>query len=179
MATDTQVLVVGAGPVGLFMAAELKRHGVSCRIVDKNDGPTHDTRAAAVQARTLEILESLSALRTSSFRRATSPMPRPTYTSDHKLIKYLTFDELDSAFPFILQLPQSQTERLLAAYLARLGTEVERRSELVAFEQDEDGVRATLRLSRRRAGDGQRLLPGRLRRRPQYRSPRARRLVLR
>ena len=39
MATDTHVLVVGAGPVGLFMAAELNRHGVSCRIVDKNDGP--------------------------------------------------------------------------------------------------------------------------------------------
>jgi 2-polyprenyl-6-methoxyphenol hydroxylase-like FAD-dependent oxidoreductase len=44
MATDTQVLVVGAGPAGLFMAAELNRHGVSCRIVDKNDGPTHDTQ---------------------------------------------------------------------------------------------------------------------------------------
>jgi 2-polyprenyl-6-methoxyphenol hydroxylase-like FAD-dependent oxidoreductase len=51
---------------------------------------------------------------------------------------------LDSAFPFVLQLPQSQTEHILARYLARLGTEVERRVELVAFEQDEDGVRATL-----------------------------------
>jgi hypothetical protein len=60
MATDTQVLVVGAGPVGLFMAAELNRHGVSCRIVDKNEGPTHDSRAASIQARTLEILESIS-----------------------------------------------------------------------------------------------------------------------
>src|SRR5262249_58645982 len=67
-----------------------------------------------------------------------------TYTSDHKLIKYLTFDELDSAFPFVLQLPQSQTERIVARYLARLGTEVERRVELVGFEQDQDGVRATL-----------------------------------
>ena len=37
-----------------------------------------------------------------------------TYTSDHKLIKYLTFDELDSAFPFVLQLPQSQTGRMVA-----------------------------------------------------------------
>src|SRR5262249_13684797 len=67
-----------------------------------------------------------------------------TYASDHKLIKYLTFDELDSAFPFVLQLPQSQTERLVARYLARLGTKVERRVELVAFEEDEGGVRATL-----------------------------------
>lgn len=143
MATDTQVLVVGAGPVGLFMAAELNRHGVSCRIVDKNDGPTHDTRAAAIQARTLEILESIG-LADEFVRVGNVCHAKATYTSDHKLIKYLTFDELDSAFPFVLQLPQSQTERMVAGYLARLGTEVERRVELVAFEQDEDGVRATL-----------------------------------
>jgi 2-polyprenyl-6-methoxyphenol hydroxylase-like FAD-dependent oxidoreductase len=144
MATDTQVLVVGAGPVGLFMAAELNRHGVACRIVDKNDGPTRDTRAAAIQARTLEILESLGIAH--EFVKAGNIChAKATYTSDHKVIKYLTFDELDSAFPFILQLPQSQTERLLAAHLARLGTEVERGVELVAFEQDDDGVRATLR----------------------------------
>ncbi len=144
MAADTQVLVVGAGPAGLFMAAELKRYGVSCRIVDKNDGPTHETRAATIQARTLEILESVG-LADEFVRVGNICHAKATYTSDHKLIKYLTFDELDSAFPFVLQLPQSQTERMLAGYLASLGTEVERRVELVAFEQDEDGVRATLR----------------------------------
>ena len=146
MATDTQVLVVGAGPVGLFMAAELNRHGVSCRIVDKNDGPTHDSRAASIQARTLEMLESVS-LADEFVQAGNICHAAATYTSDYKLIKYLTFDELDSAFPFVLQLPQSQTERIVAHYLARLGTEVERRVELVAFEQDEDGVRATLQLA--------------------------------
>jgi 2-polyprenyl-6-methoxyphenol hydroxylase-like FAD-dependent oxidoreductase len=143
MTTDTQVLVVGAGPAGLFMAAELNRHGVSCRIVDKNDGPTHDSRAASIQARTLEILESVS-LADEFVQVGNICHAAATYNSDHKVIKYLTFDELDSAFPFVLQLPQSQTERMVARYLARLGTEVERRVELVAFEQDEDGVRATL-----------------------------------
>jgi 2-polyprenyl-6-methoxyphenol hydroxylase-like FAD-dependent oxidoreductase len=143
MATNTQVLVVGAGPVGLFMAAELNRYGVSCRIVDKNDGPTHESRAASIQARTLEILESLS-LADEFVQAGNICHAAASYAADHKLIKYLTFDELDSAFPFVLQLPQSQTEHILARYLARLGTEVERRVELVAFEQDEDGVRATL-----------------------------------
>jgi 2-polyprenyl-6-methoxyphenol hydroxylase-like FAD-dependent oxidoreductase len=143
MAANTQVLVVGAGPVGLFMAAELNRHGVSCRIVDKNDGPTHDSRAASIQARTLEILESIS-LADEFVQAGNICHAAATYTSDHKLIKYLTFDELDSAFPFVLQLPQSQTERIVARYLARFGTEVERRVELVGFEQDEGGVRATL-----------------------------------
>lgn len=143
MATDSQVLVVGAGPAGLFMAAELNRHGISCRIVDKNDGPTHDTRAASIQARTLEILESIG-LADEFVQAGNICHAAATYTSDHKLIKHLTFDELDSAFPFVLLLPQSQTERIVARYLARLDTEVERRVELVAFEQDEDGVRATL-----------------------------------
>jgi 2-polyprenyl-6-methoxyphenol hydroxylase-like FAD-dependent oxidoreductase len=143
MATNTQVLVVGAGPAGLFMAAELNRHGVSCRIIDKNDGPTRDSRAASIQARTLEILESIG-LADEFVQAGNICHAAATYTSDHKLIKYLTFDELDSAFPFVLQLPQSQTERIVARYLARLGTEVERRVEVVAFEQDEDGVRATL-----------------------------------
>src|SRR5262245_53599174 len=100
MTTDTQVLVVGAGPVGLFMAAELNRYGVSCRIVDKNYGPTHDTRAATIQARTLEMLESVAAdefLQVGNICHAVA-----TYTSEHQLIKYLTFDELDSTFPFAL-----------------------------------------------------------------------------
>src|SRR5262245_3854071 len=150
MAADTQVLVVGAGPAGLFMAAELKRYGVSCRMVDKNDGPTHAPRAASIQARTLEILDSVG-LADEFVLVGHICHAKATYTSDHKLINYLTFDELDSAFPFVLQLPQSRTERMLAGYLARLGTEVERRVELVAFEQGEDGVRATLR----RPGGGQ------------------------
>jgi len=76
MATDTQVLVAGAGPVGLFMAAELNRHGVSCRIVDKNDGPTHASRAASIQARTLEILDSVS-LADEFVQVVTSAMPQP------------------------------------------------------------------------------------------------------
>src|SRR4051812_49997230 len=90
MATDTQVLVVGAGPVGLFMAAELNRHGVSCRIIDKNEGPTHDSRAASIQARTLEILESVSVA--DEFVQAGDNCPAPdTHTFHHQLIQNLDF----------------------------------------------------------------------------------------
>src|SRR4029077_2194562 len=108
------------------------------RIVDKNDGPTHDTRAAAIQARTLEILESVS-LAHEFVQAGNICHAAATYSSDHKLIKYLTFDELDSAFPFVLQLPQSQTEQIVARYLARLGTEVERRVDLVASSRTKTG----------------------------------------
>ena len=109
-----------------------------------NDGPTHDSRAASIQSRTLEILDSVG-LADEFVQAGNICHAKGTYTSDDKLIEYLTFDELDSPFTFVLQLPQSQTERMLVQYLARLGAKVERRVELVAFEQDEDGVRATLR----------------------------------
>src|SRR5258707_13097657 len=110
MATDTQVLVVGAGPVGLFMAAELNRHGVSCRIIDKNDGPTHDSRAASIQARTLEILDSISLAE--EFVQAGEPCQSPTTNnSQTKQSQYLSSSELGSALPFCCRLPQNPTER--------------------------------------------------------------------
>ncbi|MBV8231193.1 MAG: FAD-dependent monooxygenase, partial [Planctomycetaceae bacterium] len=48
---EAPVLVVGAGPVGLTMACELRRHGVACRIIDRNDGPTplNESRALGIQ----------------------------------------------------------------------------------------------------------------------------------
>src|SRR5437773_10903494 len=105
MATDTQVLVVGAGPAGLFMAAELNRHGVSCRLVDKSDGPSHDSRAASIQARTLAILESVS-LADELVQGGNICHAAATSSSDHTLIKYLTIDAMDSAFPFVSHLPR-------------------------------------------------------------------------
>ena len=57
--TDIPVLVVGAGPTGLTLAAELTRHGIACRIVDKASGPTPLSKATSVQARSLEVLDTL------------------------------------------------------------------------------------------------------------------------
>ena len=144
MVSDTQVLVVGAGPVGLFMAAELCRHGVSCRVIDKNDGPTDDTRASGIQARTLEILDSVG-LADEFVQAGRTCHGSYTYTSAYERISFLSFDELDSPFPFTLQLQQSKTERFLSRYLASLQKEAERRVELLSFEQDDDGVSANLR----------------------------------
>src|SRR5688572_18986966 len=60
-ASNPPVLVVGAGPVGLAMACESRRHGVACRIVDDGEGPTPtlQSRALAVHSRTLEVLDIL------------------------------------------------------------------------------------------------------------------------
>src|SRR6476646_3843990 len=61
-ASALPVLVVGAGPTGLTLAAELAQHGVECRIVDKGDGPTTLSKAIGMQARTLEILDGIGVI---------------------------------------------------------------------------------------------------------------------
>ena len=58
-AAETDVLIVGAGPVGLVLACQLARLGVPCRIIDKGTGPVAESRATDVHARTLEQLEPL------------------------------------------------------------------------------------------------------------------------
>ena len=59
MASDASVLVVGAGPTGLLLAAELSRRGVKCRIIDSNPAPLHWDRATVVHPRSLEVFDSL------------------------------------------------------------------------------------------------------------------------
>ena len=56
---DCQVLVVGAGPTGLVLAAQLLARGIDTRIVDKGDGPARESRAVSVHARTLELLDTM------------------------------------------------------------------------------------------------------------------------
>jgi 2-polyprenyl-6-methoxyphenol hydroxylase-like FAD-dependent oxidoreductase len=147
MATAPQVLVVGAGPVGLFMAAELGRHGVACRIIDKNGGPSGQSRATTIQPRTLEILDALELVE--EFVAAGVPCHTiGVYTPEMETIQHVSNAELDSPFPFTLSLEQSKTERFLTRHLAGFGTKVEWGSELCRFVQDDDGVTAVLRHAR-------------------------------
>jgi 2-polyprenyl-6-methoxyphenol hydroxylase-like FAD-dependent oxidoreductase len=60
--TQNDVLIIGAGPSGLFAAAELARHGVKARIVERELRPHREARATAIQPGTLEILESVGLL---------------------------------------------------------------------------------------------------------------------
>jgi 2-polyprenyl-6-methoxyphenol hydroxylase-like FAD-dependent oxidoreductase len=136
--TEASVVVVGAGPVGLAMAAELSRHGVKCRIIDENPAPAGGTRAIAVQARTLEILDDIGVI-------------RPVLDAGHRIhgasifavdrrILHFTFDELASPYSFALDLPQRETERILADHLGKLGIAVERSTTVTGIVQTTDGV---------------------------------------
>ena len=141
--THTPVLVVGAGPTGLTAAAELTRRGVRCRIVDKADAPTTLSKASSVHARTLEVLTDMGIV--DAFLAAGHVNHGVEIFAGTRRLVHFTYDDVDSPYPFQLNIPQSTSERLLGEFAASLGVEVEWGVELTALTQDEDSVTATLR----------------------------------
>ena len=138
----TEVLVVGAGPVGLTAALELRRRGVDCRIVDGLAAPIRYAKAVGVQPRTLELWEAAGVL--PAALAASGPMLGQRVYRDGELVAALDLD-LPPDMPFAFAtLPQYETERILAEALAEHGTVAERPVRLTAFDQDTDGVTATL-----------------------------------
>ncbi|MFB7381303.1 FAD-dependent monooxygenase, partial [Kitasatospora purpeofusca] len=139
---ETEVLVVGAGPVGLTAAAELRRRGVGCRIVDRLDRPQPYAKAVGIQPRTLEVWEAMGLV--GRVLDEAVPLLGQLAFVDGEPGPRLEL-ELPAEVPYrFAALPQDTTERLLTEHLAGFGTWVERGTELLGLEQDDDRVRAEL-----------------------------------
>jgi 2-polyprenyl-6-methoxyphenol hydroxylase-like FAD-dependent oxidoreductase len=138
-----QVLIVGAGPVGLTMAAELARYGVSVRIVDKATQRTDKSKALVLWSRTLELLDRAGC--TDAFVAAGQKATGANIIAGSKPIGHVSFDTVASPYRFALMLPQSETERLLEEHLNRLGVTVERQVEVFSFAASASGVTSVLR----------------------------------
>src|SRR5215469_16164352 len=124
----TEVLVVGAGPVGLTMAIELARYKVAVRIIDKAPERSDKSKALVIWSRSLELLErsGVSArllevgYKVNAFR----------IYSNKKALGHFSLQDLKTKYPFGLHIPQSNTERVLDDFLNELGVKVERSVEL-------------------------------------------------
>jgi 2-polyprenyl-6-methoxyphenol hydroxylase-like FAD-dependent oxidoreductase len=143
---DAKVLIAGAGPTGLVLALWLTRMGVPVRIVDRTAEPGTTSRALAVQARTLELYRQMD-LTDEVLRRGHRTPGVNLWVRGTKAarVAFETVGEGLTPYPFLLIFPQDQHERLLIARLEALGVRVERRTELLGFEQGPDGVRAQIR----------------------------------
>lgn len=139
------VLVVGAGPVGLTAALALLRHGLSCRIIDCAPRATDKSKALVLWGRTLELLDQAGVA--DEFVAAGMFANGASFYSGGKRVLQIKIDRDDTAYPRPLMLPQSETERLLSACLERAGARVERSVELTELYDDGQHVSAMLRHS--------------------------------
>lgn len=144
-AATNDVLVVGAGPVGLALTNDLIRRGIGCRLIDSAPHATQKTKAVGVMPRTLELLAKMGVAKPAIERGLKAAIFCPY--SDGKRLTRIDFGEhlLDSPYPYVLMLPQHQTEELLTEHLHRQGGAIEWRTELISLTQDEQGVEALLR----------------------------------
>jgi len=142
----TEVLIAGAGPTGLVLALWLKRQGIGVRIIDRSAAPGSTSRALAVQARTLELYRQLDL--THEVLERGHKVPAVNLWSRGERAARVAFGSIGeelTPYPFLEIYPQDEHERLLIERLQQLGVAVERRTELTAFTDIGDGVRARLR----------------------------------
>lgn len=143
--TTVDVLVVGAGPTGLMLASALHGFGVRIRIVDRLIDRAHESRALVVHARSLEILRDLGV--EGALRRRGNTSTRIAVHLNAKKHFIIPFDDIgavDTEFPFILFISQSETEGVLGDHLASVGQRVDRGVEVTSLVADESGVLCTL-----------------------------------
>ncbi|HMJ06915.1 MAG TPA: FAD-dependent monooxygenase [Chthoniobacterales bacterium] len=137
------LLIVGAGPVGLTMACELARHGVPCRIIDQAPERSQTSKALGIFPRTLEVFETMGLAEQAI--AAGQILFGLHLRQGEKEMAHIDFSSVASPYPFLLSLPQSETERLLIARLAELGVQVERNLALTGLAQTDTVVQATVR----------------------------------
>ena len=133
-----EIVVVGAGPTGLMLACELALGGVKARLLEERTVMPNITRAFAVHARTLELLDARG-LADDLLARGV-----PVYEIAPAPGATLNLRELPTRFGMVLIVPQSGTERALQARADELGVEIVRGAQVVGLAQDDDGVSVDL-----------------------------------
>jgi 2-polyprenyl-6-methoxyphenol hydroxylase-like FAD-dependent oxidoreductase len=134
------VVVVGAGPTGFTAAYQLARRGATVRIIDRAPERSRATKALGIQHRTLELLDRLGI----TDRITTECLPTTTFKvfSERHPIARIDVGRLDTPYPFLVMVPQHDTEALLEDRLRELGGSVERGVELTRLAESGDGIDA-------------------------------------
>ena len=142
VSTTVDVVVAGAGPIGLSAALELRRRGVEVLVVDRLRQPANFAKAVGVQPRTLELWDMAGVARR-ALDAAITMRGQIFYVNGAQTAKIDL--ELPDEIPYrFIALPQYESERVLAEAIAEWGTHVERGTEFLGFTQDESGVTSTL-----------------------------------
>jgi 2-polyprenyl-6-methoxyphenol hydroxylase-like FAD-dependent oxidoreductase len=141
-AVDTDILIVGAGPVGLFLANECARRGLRWRLIEARSSQSVHSKALAIFPRTLEIFDMAGLV--APFLDAANRVTSVAVLAHGRALARVRFAPAESPYPFIAMVPQDVTERVLVEALGRRGGRVEYDTTFVSAEQQDDGVSVTV-----------------------------------
>jgi 2-polyprenyl-6-methoxyphenol hydroxylase-like FAD-dependent oxidoreductase len=139
---STEVLIVGAGPTGLALAIRLQKAGIPHMVIDRAATGQNTSRAAVVHAHTLECIADLGV--TDSLVSRGLSLPHFVIRDRDRALFHLDFSQLPSRFPFLLMIPQDETERVLESRLQALGGAVRRNARATAFAPHSDAIISTI-----------------------------------
>ena len=147
MTAHSDVLIVGAGPVGTALAIDLTRRGLAVRIIDKANQGFDGSRAKGIQPRTLEVLDDLGALDDVLAGGSTYPLMGihlGPITVPWRMLRSPHADDDGVPYPHTWLVPQHRTDRALHDRLQTLGVTIEYQREFLELNQTADTVTATV-----------------------------------
>ncbi len=139
---DTDVVIVGAGPIGLTTAAALGHHGVRCRVLEERTETKPYSRANNVWARPQELLASIG-VRDALAEKA-YPVRQVNTLLNGQTVDPVEVEQVESPYPQVLYSGQDVIETTLSEQVARKGNTVERGKKVADIEQDDEGVTVTV-----------------------------------
>jgi 2-polyprenyl-6-methoxyphenol hydroxylase-like FAD-dependent oxidoreductase len=137
-ATDTDVVIVGAGPVGLFLSNECARRGLRWRLIEARSSQSVHSKALAIFPRTLEIFDMAGLV--GPFIEMANRVTSVAVVAHGRRLAHMRFAPEESPYPLIAMVPQDVTERLLVEQLQRKGGGVEYETSFVSAVQHDDYV---------------------------------------
>lgn len=144
--SNPSILISGAGPTGLMMAAQLAILKMPFCIIDKNEDHTAQSRALVIHARSLEIFDQMG-IAHEAIQQGEKARAVNLIANGKRKLRF-SLEGIGTGltdFPYLLILEQSKTEKVLNEFLAKYGKAVERKTELIAFTCSEQHVKADLR----------------------------------
>jgi 2-polyprenyl-6-methoxyphenol hydroxylase-like FAD-dependent oxidoreductase len=145
---DLDVLIVGAGPIGLTLACHLRRLGLNVRLIEKRSAPSVHSKAIGLQYRVSEVLARLGIV-DRFVAQGGSPTTVNIYAGDERLVQLrfgapMGISGREAFSRRAILIPQSQTEGILIDYLHELGGAVEWQTELASYRQESEHVLANV-----------------------------------
>ncbi|WP_415883800.1 FAD-dependent monooxygenase [Neptuniibacter sp. QD34_54] len=130
--THSQILIIGAGPVGLALGCMFRLQGLDVRIIEKNSTTTPFSKAVGIHSRTLEQMHALGIA--DKLVSQGRPLTQFSISESNQKTLSASFENIGSPYEFVLGLPQSKTESTLHARFIELGGSVEWETEIISIE---------------------------------------------